>query len=263
MSPTSPFTFMGRALGAYALFHTLDDVTGLKHEVPNQAESLLAPTGGLVKATAGKQKHTAHHPRTRTLFSLDGASSSADGRTVGSRYETEVSAEIDSIEFVEQLRIGLIKVHMLSTFTPAGIGPDKGTKVVTNGTKIEEVWLGNVQAKIELDDEPVKHCGTATEMLGFYPSLTPAPSEDAKAPAVYCCSIVRGITLAGPEKEKAAMTINGYTIVWNGFGKIILGEVRVSGEKRQLTMVRLAMGSSAGGNGSAGDVQSNGSMSTT
>jgi hypothetical protein len=54
------------------------------------------------------------------------------------------------------------------------------------------------------------------------------------------------------------MSVDGHTIVWTGFGRIILGEVHVKGHERRLTMVRLAMGSDAGGTGAAGDGQSNG-----
>jgi hypothetical protein len=73
--------------------------------------------------------------------------------------------------------------------------------------------------------------------------------------------VVRSIELVGPEAEKQGMTVHGYTITWKGFGKIIFGEVYVKGNDRQLTMVRLAMGSDAGGSGSAGSGQSNGTVS--
>ena len=54
------------------------------------------------------------------------------------------------------------------------------------------------------------------------------------------------------------MSVDGNMIVWKGFGRIILGEIHVKGHERRLTMVRLAMGSNAGGTAAAGDGQSNG-----
>ena len=69
--------------------------------------------------------------------------------------------------------------------------------------------------------------------------------------------------LAGLEKDQQDLSVAGNVIVWKGFGRIILGEIHVKGHERRVTMVRLAMGSDAGGTGTAGDGQSNGGTGTT
>jgi len=66
--------------------------------------------------------------------------------------------------------------------------------------------------------------------------------------------------LSGPEDELKYIRVDGYTIVWEGFGRIILGEVHVYDHKRRVTLVRLAMGSDAGGQGTIGDGESNGQV---
>jgi hypothetical protein len=52
--------------------------------------------------------------------------------------------------------------------------------------------------------------------------------------------------------------VDGYAIHWKGFGRIVLGEVHVKGNGRCVTLVRLAIGSDAGGPGAVRSGQSNG-----
>src|SRR5438477_1991195 len=168
---------------------------------------------------------------------------------------------------------------MISTFEPGKNQP----VVSTTGNRIEGVWLGNVEARIELDDEPLYYCGNQEQLARFYRAKDaayrkqyawrfgthPDAAEIAADPygAHHRCSLVRKIELVGPESEKQHIAVDGYTIIWEGdgpigFGRIILGEIHVKSNDRQLTMVRLAMGSDAGGNGTAGDGKSNGQGTT-
>jgi hypothetical protein len=70
---------------------------------------------------------------------------------------------------------------------------------------------------------------------------------------------VQGIQLSGPEDQQQAISVTGNTIYWKGFGRIILGEVHVKDNDRRVSLVRLAMGSDARGDSTAGGGQSNGS----
>ena len=76
-------------------------------------------------------------------------------------------------------------------------------------------------------------------------------------------ALVREIKLEGPEVEKQSISVEGYTIRWKGFGRIFLGEVVLRGNSRQVTLVRLAMGSSAGGPGSMGCGKTNGQVGSS
>jgi len=266
------YIFSGHAIGAQAHFRRLETASGLNHHIPTQAASVLPPTGGLSQGSATGYRYRVDQPRPWTLFSVDKASSSAAGRCIDSdRYETEVEVDLEELGVVEKLRIGLVRLHMLSTYQMGATAP----VLSTTGSKLESVWLGNVEAKIELDDAPLCACGAQTELATHYRGkdaayrqqyswryATPAGAPEIAAHGVYYrCSIVRHIELVGPDSEKAAMIVDGYSIKWHGFGKIVLGEIHLKGSERQLTMVRLEMGSSAGGSGSGGSGQSNGSVS--
>jgi hypothetical protein len=68
-------------------------------------------------------------------------------------------------------------------------------------------------------------------------------------------TIVSDIQLVGSDPNIA---VEGNVIVWKGFGRIILGEIHVKAHDRRLTLVRLAMGSDAGGTADTGDGHTNG-----
>lgn len=266
------YMFSGHAIGASAHFHTLDQTTGLDHAVPTQAASVLPPTGGISQGAASKYTYKVDQPRPRTLLAVDQATSKAAGRSLGDRYETEVEVDVQSLEVVEKLRIGLLRMHMLSTSAVKGKEP----VVTTTGNRIEDITLGTVKVKIDWDDEPLLSCGSQKQLAALYSGksatdrkkyawryATPAGAPEITAHGKhYRCSLVRGLELVGSEKDKQDMSVDGYTIIWNGFGKIILGEVHVKKSNRHLTLVRLAMGSDAGGTGSSGSGQSNGPMGT-
>src|SRR5205085_6462690 len=108
------------------------------------------------------------HPRRRSLLSVRRIETSAHGRERGGRYETEVEAEIDSISVLEKLHIDFIKLH-LRAISAEGEEPPS---VSTNGNRIEGVHLGVVEAKIELDEEPLHACGTKEQLADFYRNQT-------------------------------------------------------------------------------------------
>jgi hypothetical protein len=245
----------------------------LNHLVPTQASSVLPATGGLSESTGGKYTYPVDLPRPRTLCSVDKTSSKAEGRCMDDdKYETEVQVNVEAVGILEKVRIGSVRLHMLSAFTMGTNEP----VVTTSGSRIEGLWLGNVEARVDLDDEPLSVCGDQEQLAAAYRGKDAAYRQEyawrfatpAGAPEIqqygerygvhHKCSVVRGIKLVGPEDEKQAIGVDGYTITWKGFGRIILGEIHVKGNGRQLTMVRLAMGSDAGGSGSVGGGQSNG-----
>ena len=264
------YIFAGHAIGAAAQFHRLDELQNLKHVIPTLGASVLPTTGGLSKSHASNFCFNVDHPRRRSLLSVRKIESTAAGRDLGSRFETETETEIESIGFVEKLRIDLIKVHVLSTRDENKEAPT----VTSKGNKIEGVHLGAVEAKITLDEEPLSAAGSMDQLADFYKKQTaeyrpqnswrfntdPSATELPAGYNYYTFSLVREIKLTGPEDEKQKITIDGYTIKWEGFGRIIIGETLVKKDDRRLTMVRLAMGSDAGGAASAGEAESNGQL---
>jgi hypothetical protein len=264
------YVFTGSAVGAAAQFHRLDEVWNLNHVIPALGAGALPVTGGLCLAHVPPYRYEVQEPRPRVLLSVERIDSRVEGKEVDGRYETEVDLDVESIAIVEKLRIDMVRLHVLSVRNPkAEFG-----EVSTKGNRIEGVRLGNVEAKITLDEEPLSCSGSMAQLASFYRRQGPAYREryawrfgtEAKSeePALvagsYVYSLVQKIELSGPQEELDNMSVEGYTIVWKGFGRIILGEVHVNDHKRRVTLVRLAMGSDAGGDGTVGDGQSNGQV---
>jgi hypothetical protein len=268
----SHFIFDGHAIGAAAQFHRLDDSHNLNHIIPALGASVLPATGGVSKSQVLDYSYDVDQPRKRTLLSVRRVDSIAAGRQIGERCETEIWTEIESIDVVEKLHMDLVKLHMLSTRETGESDP----VVSTTGNRLDGVRLGNVEAQITLDEEPLAACGTKEQLAAFYRTQTaqyrclnswrfrtdPQANQIAAHGRHLTYSLVREIKLVGPEQDKQDIEVHGYTIHWKGFGKIILGEVVVKDQDRQLTMVRLAMGSDAGGDGSVGDGRTNGMVGT-
>jgi hypothetical protein len=262
------YIFSGHAIGAAAQFHRLDQTHNLNHVVPTLGASVLPVTGGVSKAEVNHFCFTVDEPRRRSLLGVRKIATMAAGRDLGDRFETEVEAEIESVHVVEKLHIEHVSLHILSTLLADGSEP----LVTTRGNRIDGMRLGKVQVRVELDDEPLCSCGNQAQLAKFYASkdgryrrqnawrfrTDPKALKIAAHGPHYKFSLVRKIKLIGPQAEKQKIHVEGYTIHWEGFGRIVLGEAHVKGNDRQLTMVRLAMGSDAAGPALVGDGQSNG-----
>jgi hypothetical protein len=246
------YMFAGHAMGAAARFHRLDAAENLNHIIPTIGSSVVPVTGGRTECNSGSYRYEVDAPRRRCLFAVDRVATWVEGRGGEDRHETELSVEITGIEVVEKLRIDAVRLHLLSMRTP---GAD--ATVSTNGSRIEGMRLGNVVAAITLDDEPLTKTGTAEQFVAWHKQVG-LPVEQYGE--YHRGTIVREIHLSGPEQELQQMSVEGHTIRWKGFGRIILGEIHVKGHERRVTMVRLAMGSDAGGDASIGDAQTNGAL---
>ncbi len=80
------------------------------------------------------------------------------------------------------------------------------------------------------------------------------PDDELKRKGSALCTLVRGVT------PKARMCVAGHVVHLPDFGNIMLGEMRVTPNSAQLTMLRVEMGCMADGEVSAGTVFSNGSL---
>jgi hypothetical protein len=266
------FRFSGHSLGVAARFHRLDEAVDLDHVIPTLGASVLAPTGGRATASAKDYAYVVDQPRKRTLLSVRKIETEAHGRDKGTQFETEVQSFVEYLDVVEKLSIVLIRLHFLST---DDINPETGAAVVTTkGSAIEGIQLGKVKAVVTLDEEPLLFTGHADQLAAFYRKQTDGYKkqhgwrfkldEGSDCEAGRCrphtFTLVEKIELSGPERELQDISVDGHTIYWKGFGRIILGEVHVKCRERSVTLVRLAMGSDAGGDGTAGSGQSNGNM---
>lgn len=270
MSETERYIYSGHATGATAEFYRFYNKKGLNVRIPTQGVSALPTIGGLSKSEVSNYCFSVDDPRELRLLSARRIATLVDGKERGGRYETEVDAEIESIEVVSKLRIGLVKTHVISSRK----GDD--TKVSTKGNKIQRMFLGQVEARITLDDEPLCAGATKDRLAEFYRkqnakyrlknswrfNTAPEAADIAEQGGSCRYTLVKEIKLVGPEKEKEKITVKDYTITWPGFGKMILGEVLIKGYERRLTLVRLELGSDVEGRAEIGEGQSNGQVSS-
>lgn len=244
------YMFAGHAMGASARFHRLDEQLNLNHVVPALGSSVVPASGGRASSHAEPYRYDVDQPRPRCLFEVQRVDTFAAGRDANGIVETEVSAEVVGLGVVEKLRCDLLRLHMLVTRTGTG-----QPVVTTQGNRIEGLRLGNVQAVVTIDDETLVNAASADSFAAFH---TTAGRPLGQFGAYSRSTIVREIQLIGSEIDKQGMSVAGNTIVWEGFGRIILGEIHVKAHDRRLTLVRLEMGSDAGGSGDAGDGHTNG-----
>jgi hypothetical protein len=245
------FKFNGHAKGFTAHFHRLDETRGLNHVVPMLGDSVLPEWGERREERLSEPyRFEVAAPRKRCLVAIDRLHTWAEGRDAEGRFETEVSVQLAGLEVVEMLYIDSLKFHMRSSRT-------KSTDPVlaSDGYHILGMRLGKVEAKVVLDDEVLPSAATHQQFAELHGRRGKALAKDGD---YYRSSIVREIHLNGEEKDQTGMSVDGNVITWIGFGKIILGEIYVKGHERRVTMLRLAMGSAAGGTAVAADGQSNG-----
>lgn len=245
------YMFAGHALGASARFHRLDEEQNLNHVVPALGAAVVPPSGGRSGAHSDTYRYHADSPRRRCLFEVQRVDTFADGRDGNGIFETEVSAEVVGLRVVEKLHCDLVRMHMVAT--RKGLTGDP--EITTAGNRIEGLRLGNVEAVVTIDDEPLVNSRDEDQ----FAACLRGKGLSAGRFGNYCSStIVREIRLVGSERDKQGMSVDGNVIVWKGFGRIILGEIHVKAHDRRLTLVHLAMGSDAGGSGTAGDGHTNG-----
>jgi hypothetical protein len=272
MSPNGQYyVFSGHAIGVAAHIHRLDDLKNLDHLIPTQAAAVLPGTGGLSVGHASNYCFEVDKPRKRKLVCVHRADSTATGRCFDDRWETEVKTEIESVDILEKLEIGSVKLHMVSTRYRDS---DK-TKVEMKGCSIEGLQFGRVTAKIILDTDPIAHCTSQDALADHYQGQSdgwrtanakrfntlPGAAQVAQPNGRIKFSLVREIQLSGeqdPEHRVHILDHDGYTIKWDGFGRVIVGEVFVKGNDRRITLLRLHMGSDGGGSGSVGSGGTNG-----
>ena len=242
--------FAGHAIGAAARFHRLYDTQNLNHVVPTLGSSVVPVSGGRSDSHVDPYSYEVDTPQKCCLLSVQRVDTRAEGRDANGVFETEVNAEVVGLSVVGKLYCDLVRMHML-TSRPV----DGKPTVTTVGNRIDGLRLGKVQAIVTIDEDPLVNACDADRFAVYH---TGACRPLAKFGEYWRSTIVREIQLVGSEVDKQGMDVQGNVIVWKGFGRIILGEIHVKAHERRLSLVRLEMGSDAGGSGGAGEGQSNG-----
>ena len=249
------YLYKGHAVGVAAQFHRLGELTGLDHVVPALGAAVLPVTGGVSHTHAKDYNYPVHEPWARSLVRVGHVEGKAVGLERPEGFATEVHSRTEDLHILEKLHFRLVEVH-LSSCKAAGAPP----VIRTTGAQIEGMRLNDVEVTVILDPNMLTYCGSKQQLATFCSSAD--GPEICEHDGNYLSTLVRDIRLSGPPDEVAKIPKPvGNRIYWPGFGRIYLGEVLVGERERRVTMVRLAMGSDAGGSGAIGDAGTNGSTS--
>ena len=234
---TPRFVFRGGASAVGATFYRIDDSRDRQYDVPLQGASVLAPTGGISESRVRQFRLAIEHPRPLTLLSLDSCYTSSQASFAErERCTARVMANAEELLLVDQLRVGRIQARLEGE--RLGAAP---MRFKLAECEIAEMRLGRQRVLIEFDLE------RPAEWTGEKRSQSPALD-----------SFVKRIWLDKPSDED--IRIDGHTILWHGFGRIVLGERLVWDDFWQVTLLRVEMGSPVAGRAFACDLQCGGSV---
>src|SRR5207248_4048469 len=101
----------GHAIGA-AQSHRLNDTHNFNHVVPTLGATVLPSTGGLSKGVVRDFSFHVDQPRRRNLLVVRRIETSVAGHDLGTKYETELEAEVEAIHVIDKLHIDRVAMHM-------------------------------------------------------------------------------------------------------------------------------------------------------
>jgi len=212
--------------------------------IPSVASVELPMTGGL--STAKSPRWSLGLRKTK-LMSIAGATVTCKSKHVAPNDPKGSSVNVDvkgvNVEGVFRLKRALLNLE--SEHAPGNRYPS----IKFGATSIEGMVLGKLKVTVELDLRAFNTFPTAdtleSALLSGDKSISPGVlnsflrNSDGslhRSQGGYSLgSIVKKIT--GVPREW--IEENGYTIVWPGFGKVILGEILISPSVRRVTLVRL------------------------
>jgi hypothetical protein len=178
-----------------------------------------------------------------------------------------VRADVRAVRLLDRISISRVKLNLRSTHRSG----DRFPRISTEDSEITGLKLGRHPITVTLDSKTFKTADTKESLAETYAKNasfrkrkakkfnTPPDSETIQeySGGYYVCSIVESIS--GKLPDGAFIDENGYTIVWPGVGRVVLGEMLISENSRRLTMVRVHFGSPLEGDMMVGEGDVNGS----
>jgi len=251
--------------------------------------SALLVTGGRSVATLGRT-------RIDEFFEVESAKTEAEGFFEDTKAYVEVThrrvhehtltarsrarTEVNGLAVGRKPRLKVARIRAELVNRSAGHSGQPSIRI-SRDTLIDGISIEGFKLIVELNTRPFIQCDTHAKIIAAAddPKFVSKAGEslfmskrfaggDAKPPAfrklvrtgntVYA-TIVKSIRWDGRRYPKSEIHDN--MVVLPGFGRVFFGELLISEFERRLTMVRMALGSDAGGSASAGDVSSNGGWS--
>jgi hypothetical protein len=185
-------------------------------------------------------------------------------------------AEVDGLAIGRKPRLKIARIRAELTNRSAGYSGQPSIRIGKD-TVIDGISIEGYRLVVELDPKPFVQYDTHAKLLAAVddPKFVSKSGEtlfmskrfggETKRPAfrtliqtgstIYS-TIVKSIQWDGKPFPKSEIHDN--MVVLPEFGRVFFGELLISEHSRRLTMVRMALGSDAGGSASAGDIETNG-----
>jgi len=252
------FLFRGNASGVAAHIRRPTDEL-----VPVQAASSIPTIGGLSESTA--------EGRQFTYIGFDSAFTQAHGRfddphaaidiTLHKRppdsvpTTTTVISEVNGLRLLDHVRAGRLRAEMTAR---SARHHHHETSITPRGSVLDDLFINNVQLRVILNEEFFCKHDTKEELERAMFS----GDEDArrlclfKSEGLIYATLVEKLEWVGEPPQGVIIDHNQVTIP--EFGQLYLAELFIGWGSRRVNMVRADLGSPAGGQASAGSVESNG-----
>ena len=264
----SRFIYRGNAVGLGGRITRIDPKSDLNILIPVLGASSLPVVGGRSASKAVKCAIPLRKGSAQNLASAASVATFAesDVERRGQPFVTRVAADVRTVRIADSISIARVRMNLTSKHLPN----EKLPRIGLGDSEISGLKLGRFPVDVQLDLKTFESCDTKQSLAETYARNASFRRRKAKrfntslesegiqeyTGGYYVCSIVESIT--GKLPDGAFIDENGYTIVWPGVGRIVLGEILISENSRRLTMVRVQLGSPMEGYACVGEGDVNG-----
>jgi len=227
-----------------------------------EVESANTVTEGFFEDLKGFVDVTKHKVDEQSLTAVSRARAEVVGLSVGRKPRMTIKRVVAELTNRSAGYSGQPSIRIGKDVAIDGISIDGYRLVVELNTRLFLKYDTHAKVLAAADDS--KFIESAGESLFMSKRFTGAAKTPAfrrliRSGRTIYATIVKSIRWDG--KPFPRSEIHDNMVVLPGFGRVFFGELLISEYERRLTMVRMALGSDAGGSAAAGDVATNGGWS--
>jgi hypothetical protein len=227
-----------------------------------EVESANTLTEGFFEDVKGFVDVTNHKAEEQSLTAVSRARAEIDGLSVGRKPRLTIKRVVAELTNRSGGYSGQPAIRLGKDVAIDGISIEGHRLVVELNTK--PFFKHDTHAKVLAAADDSKFVEEAGESLfmskrfGHHAKTPPFRKLIRNGHTIYA-TIVKSIRWDGKPFPKSEIHDNSVKLP--EFGRVFFGELLIAEHSRRLTMVRMALGSDAGGSASAGDVETNGTWS--
>jgi hypothetical protein len=232
------FIFRGNAVGAAAHIHRPEDLI-----IWVQGASSLPVIGGYSRSTAGAATFG-------DVLSLKSVRTQATGdfSDKENAYSTLANAVVKGLNVNGRLTADSLEATLHASDPGDGSEPS----ISATDTEIINLRLDGYPISVTIDKDLCDRYVTREALIRAYKKKS-GKGRIPEAGGYIVTSIVSEIRTKHPKAK-----VDGNVIILNGFGRIFLGELLITGNSRRLTLLRLKLGSPIEGDVACAEVETNG-----